>query len=126
MLSLLWKKLKEVVNANNVSILKGPINGSIWHQYRCIKESDGSKFFKSEPICKIYYYEFLKSLNPTSEIEYYSARRKRFDNVLPKIEINEDQLTQLGFSIKKLENIDLSLLIKIAILSKNIFSNSWV
>lgn len=121
----LWSKLIEAAKIHNVSVLKGPVNGSIWHQYRCIKETDGSSFFKTEMFSKLYYYNLLKSLGPNLEVEYYSARRKKFEKVLSKIKINENKLTSNGFRVEITNSINFSQLIQVAHLSKSIFSDSW-
>lgn len=123
--NLLWKKLIEVARTNKISFLKGPINGSIWHQYRCIRETDGSDFFKSELMCMPYYYNFLSSQGSNASIKYYSAYRENFSNVLSKIEISDEKLASLGFSVKEMKKIDLLQLLQIANLSKDIFSGSW-
>lgn len=121
----LWKKLIEVAKENNVSVLKGPVNGSIWHLYRCIRKTDGSDFFKTELMSNTYYYDFINSQKPNTSIEYYSAYREKFSNILPKIETTDKKLTSLGFSITEMKQIDLLQLVQIAKLSTNVFSSSW-
>src|SRR3989344_5935605 len=86
--SALWGGLVKEARNKGISSLKGPINGSIWHQYRCIKETDNSSFFKSELFSERYYYDFLTSKKPSAEVLYYSAYRDPFDIVLHMI--NED------------------------------------
>ena len=123
--NLLWKRLMEIAKEKRIHMLKGPVNGSIWHQYRCIKESDGSDFFKTELLCMPYYYNFLKPQSPSAAIEYYSAYRENFSKVLSKIQIPDEQLEKSGFYIKEMKTIDLMSLVQIARLSKTIFTHSW-
>lgn len=122
----LWENLTKEARSQGISVLKGPINGSIWHQYRCIKESNNSDFFKTELVCEPYYYNFLISKNPNTEIEYYSASREKYDIVLKMI--SEDAYTKLetaGFSIKVATQVGHEDLTKIAEISKTVFKNSW-
>src|SRR3989344_4706718 len=124
--SAVWSGLVKEARDKGVSILKGPIHGSIWHQYRCIKETDNSDFFKSEPLSELYYYNFLTSHKPSSEITYYSAYRDPFDVVLQVI--NEDsynKLAERGFSIKETRRVAPGELVAIANISKTVFRDSW-
>lgn len=122
----LWNALIKEARDKGISVLKGPVNGSIWHQYRCIKETDDSDFFKAEPFCEPYYYDFLISNKPDAEIFYYSAHREPFDIVLRIIK--EDSYTKLadaGFSIKETKQVAPEELRIIADISKKVFHASW-
>ena len=121
----MWDNLIEEARTQGISVLKGPVNGSIWHQYRCIKEIDGSEFFKSELFCKSYYYDFLSLNKPTSEIVYYSAYREKFDAVLRVLQPAYNKLASAGFLIKKMKNIDSDKLQILASLSRTVFKNNW-
>lgn len=121
----MWGILIKKARALGVSILKGPVNGSIWHQYRCIKESDGSPFFKSELSSMSYCYNFLNSNKPSLEVQYYSAYREKFDSVLKVVQGGYEKLTVSGFIIKEVKNITVEDLQAIAVLSKTVFSNNW-
>ena len=122
---LMWESLLEEARKEGVSVLKGPVNGSIWHQYRCIKETDGSEFFKTELFCEPYYYEYLRSAAPTSEINYYSAYRERFDVVLQVAEDAYGKLVTAGFSIEEKQRVTLAEMRTIAEISKKVFHISW-
>lgn len=122
----LWSQLKYEANKRDISVLKGPINGSIWHQYRCIKETNRSSFFKSEPISETYYYKLLKQFDPSAEVTYYSAYRHNFTKVLGLINKNTDLLINNGFKIISNPTITTKLLQEIAFISQKVFSvNSW-
>jgi hypothetical protein len=124
--SLLWGSLIKEARDKGISVLKGPVNGSIWHQYRCIKETYTSAFFKAEPFCEPYYYDFLASNKPIVEVLYYSAYREPFDIVLRMIsEDSYNKLAGLGFSIKGTKRITLEELYTIANISKIVFHDSW-
>ena len=122
---LLWDALLSEARNEGVSTLKGPVNGSIWHQYRCIKESDGSDFFKSELPSQLYHYDFLLSKNPESEINYYSAYREHLDIVLQIGAASHEKLTMNGFSIEQKNQLTLDDLRPIGAISKNVFQTSW-
>lgn len=125
---VLWNALIQEARGNGISVLKGPVNGSIWHQYRCVKESDDSDsaFFKAEPFCEPYYYDFLTSNKPDAEILYYSAYREPFDVVLRIIK--EDAYTKLadaGFSVEETKQVAPEALRTIVEISKKVFCASW-
>ena len=123
---LLWNSLVKEARNNGISVLKGPVNGSIWHQYRSIKETDNSPFFKADLFCESYYYDFLISNKPINEVLYYSAYREPFDNVLQMIgEGAYDTLVSSGFSIQAKKTITLDELRTIGGISKAVFHDSW-
>lgn len=122
----LWQNLIEEARKMGISRLLGPVNGSIWHQYRCIKETDGSEYFKSEPITEVYYYKLLTQVKPTTEVSYQSAYREKFDKVMRIIQTEFRKLEAAGFDIKKLESVNYEQLRTIAEISKIVFrNNSW-
>lgn len=123
--SLIWDSLVEEARTRGISVLKGPVNGSIWHQYRCIKETDGSKFFKSELFSEAYYCDFLSSKKPTSELVYHSGYRERFDAILQVGQPAYDKLTSVGLVVKEMEVGSREILQTIASISRTVFKNSW-
>lgn len=124
--NLLWDGLIKEARNKGISILKGPVNGSIWHQYRCIKETNQMPFFKAELFCEPYYYNFLIFSKPTNEVLYYSAYREPFDIVLRMIgEGSYNKLVGSGFSIKETKTATLDELRTIANISKTVFHDSW-
>lgn len=121
----LWQVLANKARGLGISVLKGPINGSIWHQYRCIKESNGFPLFKSELPSMPYYYNFLSSNKPSFEVRYYSAYREKFEATLKVIQTGYDKLNSLGFAIKEVKSIAAKDLQAVAALSKIIFHKNW-
>lgn len=122
----IWESLLEEAKKQNIKILKGPVNGSIWHQYRCIKETNGSEFFKSEPITESYYYEMFTQLKPSTEISYYSASREKFEKVMGVIQTGLEKLAKGGFEIREVKNVTYEQLLTIAKISRTVFGkNSW-
>lgn len=123
---LLWTSLVDEARSQGISLLKGPVNGSVWHQYRCVTKSDGSDFFTAEPICEPYYYTHLVSKKPSAEIQYYSAYREPFDIVLRLIDrMALVKMRVAGFVIEEIQQMTPELLRTIADISKKVFSKNW-
>jgi GNAT superfamily N-acetyltransferase len=123
---LMWNILTREARSRGIGVLKGPINGSIWHQYRCMKDTDGSPWFKTEMLTEGYYYSFLQSEKPSAEIGYFSASREPYDIVLKLI--NPESLSKMesfGFSMKVAELITQSDLKTIADISRQVFKDNW-
>ncbi|MDD2731684.1 MAG: GNAT family N-acetyltransferase [Candidatus Pacebacteria bacterium] len=123
--NLLWNELKILAKKLGASLIKGPINGSIWHQYRTVKESNGSTFFKSEVISETYYYDFLRSRKPKLVIDYYSAYREKFSAIINAGKPSYEKLSDYGFSIQVAKNASETDLQQIASLSRKIFNANW-
>lgn len=121
----LWDSLIAEAQTRGISALKGPVNGSIWHQYRCIKETNGSEFFKSELFSEKYYYDFLSSKKPIAELAYHSGYRERFDAILQVGQPVYDKLPSLGFVVREMEAGSMEKLQTIASISRTVFKNSW-
>lgn len=122
----MWNALTKEARSRGISLLKGPINGSIWHQYRCVKETNGSPWFKTEMLTEAYYYNLLQSQNQSAEIEYFSASREPYDIVLKLI--NPESLSKMksyGFSMKVAEDVTPSDLKIIANISRQVFKDNW-
>lgn len=123
--TMLWKALITFARSKGVTVLKGPANGSIWHQYRVIGESGNFPFFKSEPFSEKYYYELLKGASPTSEITYHSGFRKVYDNLILTTEKDHRQALQNSFSIVRMDTIGYNDLEKAFLISKEVFAKGW-
>ena len=123
--SLMWDSLVEETRTRGISVLKGPVNGSIWHQYRCIKETDGSEFFKSELFSETYYCGLLNSKKPTTELVYHSGYRERFDAILQVGQPAYDKLASVGLIVKEMKAGSMETLQTIASISRTVFKNSW-
>src|SRR3989344_5089763 len=124
--TLLWDALIAQARTHNLTLLKGPVSGSIWHQYRSIKETDGSEFFIAEPMTETYYYDLLISKRPASEVAYFSAYRTHFDIVLKLLgAVSYTRLSVSGFSIKETKQVSPEQMHAIANITKEIFHSSW-
>jgi GNAT superfamily N-acetyltransferase len=121
----LWNAVTDGAREKGIAKLKGPVNGSIWHQYRAMSESDGSPFFASELMCERHTYEHLKALMPASEICYYSAYRERFEALLKAGKASYERLGASGFSITKAESVTPELLLTLTRISRTVFAGNW-
>ncbi|MFA5432234.1 MAG: GNAT family N-acetyltransferase [Candidatus Paceibacterota bacterium] len=121
----LWEELKVLAKEMGVSLIKGPVNGSIWHQYRAIRQTDGSPFFKSEMMCESYYYDLFLSKNPQVEIKYHSGYRENFSAIINAGRLSYEKFIGAGFSIQEIEIIDKNILGVVVDISRKVFSNSW-
>lgn len=126
----LWNALLSSASSYQVRVLKGPVNGSVWHQYRCVKTSNGQPFFKTEPQMPLYYYEFLSGKNPLIEISYSSGLRRSISGVMETLQAQlqnvEQQLTQSGFTITVEHHVRPEVLSALAQLSRACFADkSW-
>ncbi|MDP3989359.1 MAG: GNAT family N-acetyltransferase [bacterium] len=127
---VVWRELIILATIHDIQILKGPVNGSVWHQYRCIKEGSSVPFFRTEPMTPLYYYDFLSQVNPTSEITYSSGIRESYADILKLLKqhknIIEQKLGEDNFKIEVTEEISQGALLAIAKLSTVAFDEkSW-
>jgi len=127
---VVWKELLSIARKNDIKILKGPVNGSIWHQYRCIKESTGVLALKTEPMSPLYYYDFLAQIGPESETTYSSGMRESYEGILELLKTHKDDIEKNlntgGFKITVTEETTLEILHAIAGLSASAFDEkSW-
>lgn len=90
----LWRSVQEVARKKQVTRLMGPVNGSIWHQYRCLKESSDELPFLTEPRTRLHYYDFLKAAAPSNEIGYSSAVRHSYDRMLDLMKSKAGEIEQ--------------------------------
>ena len=90
----LWRALKGVARAKGIRRLKGPVNGSIWHQYRCVKESSPTPRFRTEPRTPLHHYRLLKGAGPSKEIAYSSGVRHSYARMLALMESKADEIAR--------------------------------
>lgn len=121
----LWQRLCNEARALGVTVLKGPISGSIWHQYRCVSQSDGSPEYMFEPQSKPHYVDFLRAQGPQIELGYHSAYRQRYDDVLALLESAASKSADAAFKVQLIATPTESDFAQIADLSKAIFQGSW-
>ena len=127
---VVWRELLALARKNNIKTLKGPVNGSIWHQYRCIKEGAQVPAFKTEPMTPLYYYDFLSQIGPESEITYSSGMRESYEDILELLKTHKDDIEQKlnteGFKITVTKETTPETLHAIAGLSASVFDEkSW-
>lgn len=127
---VVWRKLIELAKVHKLQILKGPVNGSIWHQYRCIKEDSPEPYFKTEPMTPLYYYDFLTYVNPTNEVTYSSGIRDSYRTILELLKKQKNTILRTlsdgNFKIGVTKEISPEILFSIAKLSAVVFNErSW-
>jgi GNAT superfamily N-acetyltransferase len=127
---VVWRELMELAKIHKLNILKGPVNGSIWHQYRCVKEDSSVPFFKTEPMTPLYYHDFLSQVNPTNEIAYSSGVRDSYSDILELLKTHKETIVQKlregNFRIEVTKEISPEILLSIAKLSAVVFDEkSW-
>ncbi len=124
--NLLWEELVRIAKSEGVRVLKGPISGSIWHQYRCVRTSDGSPSFSAEPVSELFYHDFLVSKKPSVTVGYLSAYRTRFDTVLRLLgAVSYGRLSAMGFTLREADTVSLDEMREVARISKEVFSSNW-
>ncbi len=122
--SLLWRELNKLAREKGFDELLGPVNGSVWHQYRFMKETDASPFFKTELFCEPFYYDLMKGV-PHREISYYSAYRTEFRNLIAITEPFYKRMLAGGFSIAESAEATEERLGAVLSISKKVFRDSW-
>jgi ribosomal protein S18 acetylase RimI-like enzyme len=121
----LWKTICLKANELNMSKIMGPINGTIWHQYRVISYDSNETFFPSEPLCKNYYLTLFKLKNPLNQIEYHSATRTNYDIIIKHTENSYIQAHNNGITVEKINHVDNIIAKKLFELSRLIFTKGW-
>lgn len=121
----LWQRLCTEARRRGIATLQGPISGSIWHQYRCLSQSDGSAYYRFEPQSPSYYVDYLRSRTPTQELGYHSAYREQYDNVLKRLQTAVARSDFTGFTVQASSELTRNNLETIVTLSKATFHGSW-
>lgn len=123
--SQMWDELIAEARAQGITKLMGPVNGSVWHQYRAVSESDGSPFFKSELPTEAWYSEYLQAKGPSAMVGYHSGLRTRFDAILALGPLVAPALASHGLSVRRLRSPGAKELPIVAALSRAIFKGNW-
>ncbi|MBN2893313.1 MAG: GNAT family N-acetyltransferase [Bacteroidales bacterium] len=121
----LWNELTTFAKSMNKGKILGPVNGSIWHQYRVFDKDLHKKRFPSEPITQNFYVDFLKSKNPTYHEEYHSAFRTNFDVIMLHTKESYENALKKNVEIEKLKEFDIEFMKVLFAFSNHIFSQSW-
>ena len=109
----------------NKKKLFGPVNLSIWHNYRFVSESKkGLEFF--DPINKEYYVTFWKEYGFKESEKFISATRSNFDFVISPTERAYKEIIKQGFKIRNFNINEFDKELNILLdLSNKIFQKSW-
>ena len=121
----LWQEITDFAKTLNIHKILGPINGTIWHQYRFVDKDLHQKTFPSEPVTKNYYVDFFRSKNPVYYEEYHSAFRTNFDVIMNFTKQSYENTLKNNVDIEKIQKFDIELLKVLFAFSKQIFSKSW-
>jgi len=125
MFNLMWDQIIKFAYTRQVKKISGPINGSIWHQYRWVSRTDNTPWFRSELICEPYYYNLIKNHDGLQERQYYSAYRKQFNNLIQVTQQAYDDAVSDGYSVIDTTDLDDILFNRLVEIAKSVFSNNW-
>lgn len=123
--NLLLDRVIEWLKKQGCSAIRGPVNLTIWHNYRFItKNKRNLEIF--DPFNKDYYPRFWKNKGFSSVGKYVSATRQDPKYVLPYTKKAYEELSEHGFKIrcfnKENPTSDLKIILNLA---NKIFTDSW-
>lgn len=120
----LWNACKLLFIEHNIYTLYGPINSSIWCNYRFIKTNTKVvPMCTGELLCKPEYYTWWQTL-ASNEHSYYSAMRTDFSQLVADTKpAYNSALEKITFS--KTTNITKELMAQIFTIARNTFTASW-
>lgn len=124
-LAALWEECVRVAKSEGIRRLLGPVNGSAWHQYRAMTETDGSPYFKSELPSLPHYAPFLSARGPETTVGYYSAYRTKFDAILALGVGAKERAEAAGLTVERVDAPGLPELSSVVALSRAIFKDNW-
>jgi len=114
---LKFQKVKEV---------RGPINLSIWHNYRFVTSSDSAPQFLFEPFNSSDYPGHFKKAGFRVAESYISAYRNEFSSIMTYAKPKYEDIRKSNFSIRTINLSDIDNDLKIFYrLSIEVFKNSW-
>src|SRR3989338_4247931 len=123
--SVLLETASGFLSAKGCSIIRGPVNLSIWHGYR-FTEQHKRPITIFDPVNHDYYPSLWTESGFFRVEEYVSAVRKDYNYVLPFTKNDYEKNISMGFSIRKFnENKIPEELRIIHELSSKIFAGSW-
>lgn len=121
----LWQQAITSARSMGLSTLRGPINGSIWNQYRFITESDESVApFHGELLCQPWYHQFFAERSSHVHT-YYSAMRTNFTALINATAPGYQQLGSQSIVIERVVDITEGLMKEVFELSRDVFTDSW-
>ncbi|MBN1951041.1 MAG: GNAT family N-acetyltransferase [Bacteroidales bacterium] len=122
----LWSEMMAVAASMGARLMRGPVNGSIWHAYRVVSYSDpGFPVFNSEPVTQQWYYRALKEKSPVEESTYYSGSRKNYGFIILHTAASYQMALAEGLEIVIPEKINTGIMGQIYSLSRATFLSSW-
>ena len=122
----LWQEVCKVCTEWQASVLRGPINGSIWHRYRFISDRcTGTPFFQGELLCQDYYHQFWLPL-ADKEIQYYSAERTEYTQLIAQTAPAYQQAAEQGFTIERHQSVNADLMQQIFAIARTAFTLSLI
>lgn len=121
---LLWDEIKKQATLRGLVALTGPINGSIWFPYRCIRDSDESAFFKGELPSQMSYWQIFNDLTG-DQVSYYSSMRTDFTDIIKLTEESYQKIIASEFEMTTLSGpeIDQNILAELYDFSNKVFSS---
>lgn len=122
---LLLSKAVAWLKKHNCIKIEGPVNLTIWHNYRfIISHKRAPAIF--DPVNKDYYPKQWKNFGFSASGKYVSAIRQDFNHVIPLTKHAFEELSEVGLFIREFEKnnfiAELEILRKLA---NKIFQNSW-
>ena len=121
----LWSKIETFCKSKQINSLLGPIQGSTYFPYRCINKTDGRGFFQGEYFSDQTDAKILNNLKPSKIINYRSAIREKYNNVMEISKPYYDQLCQKGLRVELVNELDESSLKSIYEIVQTVFSKNW-
>jgi ribosomal protein S18 acetylase RimI-like enzyme len=119
----LWESVITEAAGMGITTIFGPVNGSVWHSYRVISETNKEPFFLNEPITSLEYYQLFCNSNPSKKINYYSAYRTNYETILNVTSSSVASSCKQGIEIKQ-EEASVKLIQKLYNLSTEVFSHN--
>jgi hypothetical protein len=111
------------MKSEKCSVIRGPTNLTIWHNYRFIvKNKRAPDIF--DPFSKNYYHDFWLKKGFKVASQYVSAIRTNFNHVIPHTKAAYENCIKEGYHVRrfKKENNDLDNVLNMA---NAIFEDSW-
>ena len=124
-LNILWTAVLAKCKELNIKSIKGPVQGSTFFPYRFVTLTDDSPFFDGECFSRMNEDDFMKNQKPKKIIEYGSAIRTNFNNILKFTKPYFDNFKNKNFIIKHMKKVDDELLKSVHSASNVIFKNNW-
>ncbi len=120
----LWDRMHHQARTNNIRQLFGPVNGTIWHQYRIVSEGFDLPLFPGEPISCSYYYPWLLSKMPIDEVSCHSAYRNDYQFIIDHTRKAYENAVNMGYQFEVTKTLDRKVLQQIFGLADAVFAKN--